>query len=61
MNPVWGFFFKDRYRTPFSIYRMSLAEVVFLGAIIFGVGFGITTGVKAILDFETTETIDESV
>ena len=44
MNPLWGIFFKDRFRTPFSVYKMSLAEIVFLGAAIFGAGFGVMRG-----------------
>ena len=44
MNPLWGLLFKDRIRTPFSVYKMSLAEVVVLGAIIFGIGFGVVRG-----------------
>jgi hypothetical protein len=44
MNPLWGLLFKDKIRTPFSVYKMSLAEVVVLGAIIFGIGFGIVRG-----------------
>ena len=52
MNPIWGFFFKDKYRTPFSVYKMSLAEIIVLGEIIFGVGFGLTKGVQWILNYE---------
>jgi len=52
MNPLWGMFFKDRFRTPFSVYKMSLAELVFLMAVIFGIGYGLSEGVQAILNFE---------
>ena len=48
MNPLWALLFKDRIRTPFSVYKMSLAEVIVLGGIIFGIGFGITRGALAI-------------
>tara|TARA_R110002051_G_scaffold133308_1_gene206699 strand:+ start:28 stop:189 length:162 start_codon:yes stop_codon:yes gene_type:complete len=41
MNPLWALLFKDRIRTPFSVYKMSLAEVVFLVSLIFGAGYGI--------------------
>ena len=44
MNPLWALLFKDRLRTPFSVYKMSLAEVLVLGGIIFGIGFGIVRG-----------------
>ena len=52
MNPLWAVFFKDRYRTPFSVYKMSLAELVVLGAAIFGIGCGITEGINWILTLE---------
>ena len=52
MNPIWGIFFKDRFRTPFSVYKMSLAELVFLGASIFGIGYAISEGVMLVLDVE---------
>ena len=44
MNPIWALLFKDRLRTPFSVYKMSLAEVLVLGGIIFGIGFGAVRG-----------------
>ena len=46
MNPLWALLFKDRLRTPFSVYKMSLAELVFLGAVAFGCGFGAVKGSK---------------
>ena len=50
MNKFWALFFKDRVRTPFSVYKMSVAEVVFLGAIIFGAGYGLVKGVQWIIE-----------
>jgi len=52
MNPIWGIFFKDRYRTPFSVYRMSLAEIVFLLALTAAAGIGIAEGIDWILSLE---------
>ena len=49
MNPVWAFLFKDKYRTPFSVYKMSLAELVVLCGIIFGIGYGLAEGVGWII------------
>ena len=46
MNPLWALLFKDRIRTPFSVYKMSLAELVFLGAVAFGFGYGAVRGSK---------------
>ena len=60
MNPIWGIFFKDRFRTPFSVYKMSLAEIVVLLGIIFGVGYGLSKGVQAILAFEGVTSVEES-
>jgi len=62
MNPLWGLFFKDRYRTPFSVYKMSVAEVVFLGALIFGIGFGVVKGGRWITDtfISTSENTEEN-
>lgn len=59
MNPIWGFFFKDKYRTPFSVYKMSLAELVVLCGIVFGAGYGISKGVQAIVNFESSVEIVE--
>ena len=50
MNPLWALLFKDRLRTPFSVYKMSLAEVVVLGAIAFGIGFGCVQGGKWLVE-----------
>ena len=52
MNILWAFWFKDKYRTPFSVYKMSLAELIVLGGAFFGVGFGVTLGVKKLVKFE---------
>ena len=54
MNPLWALLFKDRIRTPFSVYKMSLAEVLVLGGIIFGIGYGLGEGAKWIMNFEFT-------
>ena len=54
MNPFWAFWFKDIIRTPFSVYKMSLAELIVLAGMIFGVGYGITKGAQWILNIETT-------
>lgn len=62
MNPLWGLFFKDRFRTPFSVYKMSLAELFVLGGIIFGFGYGLTKGVQKLLSTQaevTAEKIEE--
>ena len=58
MNPIWAFFFKDKLRTPFSVYKMSVAEVVFGASIVFGVGYGIGVGAMWLLESasETVET-----
>jgi len=52
MNPIWALFFKDRFRTPFSVYKMSLAEIMVLFGIVFGVGYGLAQGVSWIIDYE---------
>ncbi len=59
MNKVWGFWFKDKFRTPFSIYKMSLAELIFLGGMVFGTGYGISVGVQLLLDTTTTIEVTE--
>ena len=59
MNPLWGVFFKDKFRTPFSVYKMSLAELVFLGAITFGIGFGVTKGSQWIVSQFTAVEVGE--
>ena len=52
MNWFWGFWFKDKFRTPFSVYKMSLAELLVLGGMIFGIGYGLTECVNWILTLE---------
>tara|TARA_R100001594_G_scaffold133228_1_gene173839 strand:+ start:984 stop:1163 length:180 start_codon:yes stop_codon:yes gene_type:complete len=59
MNPLWKIFFKDYIRTPFSVYKMSVAEVVFLGAVIFGAGYGITKGVQWVIEQAPAEVSNE--
>jgi|TARA_R100001530_G_scaffold110096_1_gene77438 hypothetical protein len=49
MNWFWGFWFKDKYRTPFSVYKMSFAELLILGSMIFGIGCGATLGIKSLI------------
>jgi len=58
MNPIWGIFFKDRFRTPFSVYKMSLAELVVLLGLVAGAGIGIAKGVSWIVDLEGLETTE---
>ena len=55
MNPIWALFFKDRFRTPFSIYKMSLAELVVLIGLVAGAGIGIAEGVSWIFELEGVE------
>jgi hypothetical protein len=60
MNTVWAFFFKDKFRTPFSVFKMSLAELLVLCGIIFGTGYGLYKGVSALLNLEgVTEQVSE--
>ena len=49
MNPLWSMLFKDRFRTPFSVYKMSLAEIVVLLGLVAGAGIGIAKGIDWIL------------
>ena len=58
MNPIWALFFKDRFRTPFSVYRMSLAELVVLLGLVAGAGIGIAKGISWIVDLEGLETTE---
>jgi len=55
MNPIWSIFFKDRFRTPFSVYKMSLAELVVLLGLVAGAGIGIAKGISWIVDLEGME------
>ena len=66
MNPIWAFFFKDRFRNPFSMFKMSLAELIVLLSMFGACGYGIWKGVNWLLAAEgVTETqsavIEESV
>ena len=55
MNPIWAIFFKDRFRTPFSVYRMSLAELAVLVGLVVGAGIGIAEGVSWIFELDGVE------
>jgi len=60
MNPIWAIFFKDRFRTPFSVYRMSFAELVVLLGLVAGAGIGVAKGIDWILELESEPlTLDE--
>ena len=56
MNPLWSIFFKDRFRTPFSVYKMSLAEIVVLLGLVAGAGIGVAKGISWIFELEGVET-----
>ena len=56
MNPIWSIFFKDRFRTPFSVYKMSLAEIVVLLGLVAGAGIGVAKGISWVMDLEGVET-----
>ena len=49
MNPIWALFFKDRFRTPFSVYKMSLAEIIVLLGLVAGAGIGVVEGISRLL------------
>jgi len=55
MNPIWAILFKDRFRTPFSVYKMSLAEIVVLLGLVAGAGIGVAKGISWIVDLEGME------
>jgi hypothetical protein len=59
MNPLWGLFFKDRYKNPFSVYRMSFAELVFLLGLVGAIGYGSAMGIDYILDWESEQEVIE--
>jgi hypothetical protein len=60
MNPLWAIFFKDRFRTPFSVYRMSFAEIVVLLGLVVGAGIGVAEGIRWIFELESeTSSLDE--
>ena len=60
MNWFWGFWFKDKYRTPFSVYKMSLAELIVLAGLVFGTGFGVTKGVQKLIEIFQSAQVDDS-
>ena len=49
MNPLWAMLFKARFRTPFSMYKMSLAEVFILIAAAVGIGVFLVEGIKFLM------------
>jgi len=59
MNPIWSIFFKARFRarfrTPFSMYKMSLAELVVLLGLVAGAGIGIAKGIDWIIELKGVE------
>ena len=63
MNPIWALFFKDKYRTIFSIYKMSLAEIIFLLELTICSGMGIYFVGEKALDLagnsDTSEAVEE--
>jgi hypothetical protein len=60
MNPIWGMLFKDRFRTPFSVYRMSMAEIIVLLGLVAGAGVGVAKGIDWVLAVEGESlTLDE--
>ena len=60
MNPIWAFFFKDKFRTIFSIYKMSLAELLVLLSMTVGSGVGIyLLGEKALNLMTDAEVVEE--
>jgi len=59
MNWFWAFWFKDKIRTPFSVYKMSLAEIIVLCGMVCGVGWGLGQGAQWILNLEESITISE--
>lgn len=55
MNPLWSILFKARFRTPFSVYKMSMAEIVVLLGLVAGAGIGVAKGIDWILNVEGVE------
>ena len=60
MNPIWAIFFKDRFRTPFSVYRMSFAELVVLLGLVAGAGIGVAKGIDWILELEGEPSVTDT-
>ena len=50
MNPIWAFLFKDKFRTPLSPYKMSLAELIVFFGLVCGVGYGLGMGASYLID-----------
>jgi len=48
MNPLWALLFKDIIRTPFSVYKMSAAELLVLCGLLLGTGYGVYKGAWAL-------------
>ena len=59
MNPLWALLFKDRFRNPFSMFKMSLAELIVLLCLVGGCIFGIWRGAIWILETEGTKRVEE--
>lgn len=59
MNPIWAIFFRDRFRTPFSVYKMSLAEIIVLLGLCVGIGYGVAKGIDWIVNLEGDTLIQE--
>lgn len=60
MNWFWGFWFKDKFRTPFSVYKMSLAELIVLCGMVFGVGYALSIGIKSLITLEDNAKIERT-
>ena len=58
MNPIWAILFKARFRTPFSMYKMSMAEIVVLLSLVVGAGIGVAKGIDWILTVEGVESTE---
>ena len=60
MNPIWAILFKARFRTPFSMYKMSMAEIIVLLGLVAGAGVGVAKGIDWVLAVEGESlTLDE--
>ena len=56
MNPIWALFFKDKIKTPFSVYKMSFAELIFFFSLMGAAGYGAWKGLDWIVNFENQDT-----
>ena len=61
MNRFWAIFFKDRFRNPFSVYRMSLAELIVVGELFAGIGYGLVRGVMWVLERTPDSAIETAI